>query len=182
MARAQGAHIRTAGVQPAQILAGLVSVAFLIFGIVGLTMTGFTNFTGDHSVTLLGLSINPLYNVGFVVLGIIGVLLALGSGRARLFGWLSFVAFGVLFVWGLMINGTVSTNPVSAAGNPFSIDGPDNWVHLGLAVLGLLIAVLPARRTVLLPDDVDTTPDEPHARHDKGPAVTREERPPGLAH
>jgi hypothetical protein len=199
MARAQRARIRTAGLQPAQVLAGLVSLAFLVFGIVGFIRTGFSDFIGSNSATVLGFSVNPLYNLGFVLLGAFGLLLTLGSGRSRMFGILTFVAFGALFVWGLMITGTVSTNPVSQAGNPFNLNGPDNWLHLGLAVLGLLIAVMPARRKVLLPEDeeetvvgtgdradntvVDTTPDAPRRpRHEKGPAIARDERPPGLAH
>ncbi|MFI9449567.1 DUF4383 domain-containing protein [Amycolatopsis sp. NPDC052450] len=198
MARAQRARIRTAGLQPAQVLAGLASLAFLVFGIVGFTRTGLADFAGRHDETVLGFSVNPLYNLGFVLLGAIGLLLTFGSGRSRAFGFLTFVAFGALFVWGLMIAGTVSTNPVSQAGNPFNLNGPDNWLHLGLAALGLVIAFLPARHKVLLPEDEDETVagdradsatvvqpvhDDPRRpKHEKGPAVAREERPPGLAH
>lgn len=198
MARAQRARIRTAGLQPAQVLAGLSSLAFLVFGIVGFTRTGFADFAGRSDATVLGFSVNPLYNLGFVLLGAIGLLLTFGSGRSRVFGLLTFVAFGALFVWGLMIAGTVSTNPVSEAGNPFNLNATDNWLHLGLAALGLLIAVLPARHKVLLPEDenenvvtgradsatvVEPLPDTSRrAKHEKGPAVARDERPPGLAH
>ncbi|MBE1581199.1 DUF4383 domain-containing protein [Amycolatopsis roodepoortensis] len=198
MARAQRARIRTAGVQPAQVLAGLSSLAFLVFGIVGFTRTGFADFAGRSDATVLGFSVNPLYNLGFVLLGAIGLLLTFGSGRSRVFGLLTFVAFGALFVWGLMIAGTVSTNPVSEAGNPFNLNSTDNWLHLGLAALGLLIAFLPARHKVLLPEDEDETvvtdradsatvveplPDgSRRAKHEKGPTVARDERPPGLAH
>ncbi|MFD5243559.1 DUF4383 domain-containing protein [Amycolatopsis sp. NPDC058340] len=191
MARARRARIRTAGVQPAQVLAGLASLAFLVFGIVGFTRTGFADFAGRSDATVLGFSVNPLYNLGFVVLGAIGLLLTFGSGRSRVFGFLTFVAFGVLFVWGLMIAGTVSTNPVSQAGNPFNLNGPDNWLHLGLAALGLVIAFLPARHKVQLPEDEEETvvadrrADSATAvrpKHEKGPTVARDERPPGLAH
>ncbi|MFD5089762.1 DUF4383 domain-containing protein [Amycolatopsis thailandensis] len=198
MARAQRARIRTAGLQPAQVLAGLASLAYLVFGIVGFTRTGFADFIGRSDATVLGISVNPLYNLGFVLLGAIGLLLTFGSGRSRVFGFLTFVAFGALFVWGLMITGTVSTNPVSQAGNPFNLNGPDNWVHLGLAALGLVIAFLPARHKVLLPEDeeetvvtdraesatvVEPVPDTSRRpKHEKSPAVAREERPPGLAH
>ncbi|OOC07104.1 DUF4383 domain-containing protein [Amycolatopsis azurea] len=198
MARAQRARIRTAGLQPAQVLAGLASLAYLVFGIVGFTRTGFADFIGRSDVTVLGISVNPLYNLGFVLLGAIGLLLTFGSGRSRVFGFLTFVAFGALFVWGLMIAGTVSTNPVSQAGNPFNLNGPDNWLHLGLAALGLVIAFLPARHKVMLPEDeeetvvadradsatvVEPVPDASRRpKHEKSPAIAREERPPGLAH
>ncbi|MEV7549186.1 DUF4383 domain-containing protein [Amycolatopsis sp. NPDC089917] len=198
MARAQRARIRTAGLQPAQVLAGLASLAYLVFGIVGFTRTGFADFIGRSDATVLGISVNPLYNLGFVLLGAIGLLLTFGSGRSRVFGFLTFIAFGALFVWGLMITGTVSTNPVSQAGNPFNLNGPDNWLHLGLAALGLVIAFLPARHKVLLPEEEEETvvadradsttvvqpvPDTSgRPKHEKSPAVAREERPPGLAH
>ncbi|KZB81763.1 DUF4383 domain-containing protein [Amycolatopsis regifaucium] len=198
MARTQRARIRTAGLQPAQVLAGLASLAFLVFGIVGFTRTGFADFAGRSDTTVLGFSVNPLYNLGFVLMGLIGLLLTFSSGRARVFGFLTFVAFGALFVWGLMITGTVSTNPVSEAGNPFNLNGPDNWLHLGLAALGLVIAFLPARHKVLLPEDeeenvvvdradsataVDPVRDGSRSpKHEKSPTVAREERPPGLAH
>jgi hypothetical protein len=198
MARTQRPRIRTAGLQPAQVLAGLASLAFLVFGIVGFTRTGFADFAGRSDATVLGFSVNPLYNLGFVLLGLIGLLLTFGSGRSRVFGFLTFVAFGALFVWGLMITGTVSTNPVSEAGNPFNLNGPDNWLHLGLAALGLVIAFLPARHKVLLPEDEEETVVVDRAdsatavdpardgsrlpKHEKGPTVAHEERPPGLAH
>ncbi|WP_414944821.1 DUF4383 domain-containing protein [Amycolatopsis sp. cmx-11-32] len=197
MARAQRARIRTAGLQPAQVLAGLASLAFLVFGIVGFTRTGFANFVGRNDATVLGFSVNPLYNLGFVLLGALGLLLTFGSGRSRVFGFLTFAAFAALFVWGLMIAGTVSTNPVSQAGNPFNLNGPDNWLHLGLAALGLVIAFLPARHKVLLPEDEEETvvpgradsatvvepvpEDSRRPKHGKNPAVAHDERPPGLA-
>jgi hypothetical protein len=117
-----------------------------------------------------------------------------------------FIGYGLLFVWGLMIDGLISTNPFANAGNPMDLGRADTWLHLGVAALGLLIAVLPARRTILLPEDEtvaepavaeqrtevvdrDRVDDEPRRRSflrrdhkGRGPEVTREERPPGLAH
>ena len=152
MVRAHGARVRVEGLQPAQVLAVLLGVLFLAYGIVGLVKSGFGDFTG-HGVTLWRFSANPLNNVVHVATGVIGLLLALGSGRARTFGWLLFIGYGALFVWGLMLAGTITVNPVSSLGNPLNLADADNWLHLGIAVLGLLTAVLPARHGVLLPDD-----------------------------
>ncbi|MEV4051486.1 DUF4383 domain-containing protein [Amycolatopsis sp. NPDC049688] len=236
MVHAKGARIRVRGLQPAQVLAGLAGIAFLVVGIIGFSRTGFGDFAGHHDAGFWRFSGNPLMSLVRVVTGVIGLLLAFGSGRARTFGWLLFIGYGLLFVWGLMIDGLISTNPFANAGNPMDLGPADTWLHLGVAALGLLIAVLPARRTILLPEDevadepavaeqrtevIDRTevvdrdrrPDvvdrgrradvrsdagsdvrsdvveEPRRRSflrrdhkGRGPEVTREERPPGLAH
>ncbi|WP_336157091.1 DUF4383 domain-containing protein [Amycolatopsis sp. VC5-11] len=170
MVRAHRARVRVEGLQPAQVLAVLLGVLFLAYGIIGLVKSGFGDFTG-HGVTLWRFSANPLNNVVHVVTGVIGLLLALGSGRARTFGWLLFIGYGALFVWGLMLTGMISVNPVSGLGNPLNLGDADNWLHLGIAVLGLLTAVLPARHGVLLPEDeepVEVDPAVQPRRHEPG--------------
>ncbi|GAA1977329.1 DUF4383 domain-containing protein [Amycolatopsis minnesotensis] len=153
MAHVEGARVRVAGLQPAQLLAGLLGLALLAAGIVGSVKTGFGNFAGHHDATLLGFMINPFHNVVHIVTGALGLLMALGSGLARTYGWLMFAAYGVVCVWGLMITGVVSANPVSGLGNPLDLGRSDTWLHLGLAVVGLVIAVLPARKAVRIPAD-----------------------------
>ncbi|WP_284744561.1 DUF4383 domain-containing protein [Amycolatopsis sp. RTGN1] len=211
MTHAKGARIRVRGLQPAQVLAGLAGIAFLVVGIIGFTRTGVGNFAGHHDAGLWRFSGNPLMSLVRVATGVVGLLLAFGSGRARTFGWLLFIFYGALFVWGLMIDGLISTNPFANAGNPLDMGRADTWLHLGVAAVGLLIAVLPARRTIHVPEDelvdeptvveqrtdhvvdtdrTETLPaEEPRRRsflrrhHDeRGPEVAREERPPGLAH
>ncbi|WP_242545083.1 DUF4383 domain-containing protein [Amycolatopsis sp. MtRt-6] len=153
MVHAKGARIRVRGLQPAQVLAGLAGIAFLVVGIIGFSRTGFGNFAGHHETGFWRFSANPLMSLVRVVTGVVGLLLAFGSGRARTFGWLLFIGYGLLFVWGLMIDGLIATNPFATAGNPMDLGPADTWLHLGVAALGLLIAVLPARRTILLPED-----------------------------
>jgi hypothetical protein len=135
-------------VQPTQVLAGLVALAFLAVGIIGFVRTGFSNFTG-HEHMLLGFAINPLHNLVHVIVGVIGLLLSLASATARLYGWILFAAYGVLVVWGLMLLGVTSNNPVSELGNPLNLNVADNWLHVGFAALGLVIAVVPARRKIV---------------------------------
>jgi hypothetical protein len=203
MVHAHGARIRVEGLQPAQVLAALVAVVFLVFGIVGFTRTGFGDFAGHHDAGFWRFSANPMNNLVHVVTGLLGLALAFGSGRARVFGWLLFLGYGALFVWGLMIAGTITANPFANAGNPLDVTAADNWLHLGIAALGLVIAVLPARRRVRIPEQ-DTTPaadaattersapvgaveDQTTAARDSDTVVLdspnqREKRGPGLAH
>jgi hypothetical protein len=131
--------------QPAQVLAGVVSLLLLAAGIYGYTKTG---FNGDTRLFLYGFAVNPLHNLVNCAVGVIGLLLATGSGRARTFGWFLFAGFGLLFVWGLMLTGALTTNVVSGWGNPIELNAADNWLNLGIAAVGLLVAMMPARKQV----------------------------------
>jgi hypothetical protein len=153
MVRSEKARIRVTGLQPVQMLAGLVGVVFLVAGIVGFTRTGFGDFAGHRPVFLLGFAVNPLHNLVNVVIGLLGLLMSVGSGLARTFGWLLLIACGGMFVWGLMITGALTSNPVSNAGNPLNFNDADNWLHLGVAFVGLLIAIMPARKVALVERD-----------------------------
>jgi hypothetical protein len=150
---AQSVRLRVAGLQPVQVLAGLAALAFLALGIAGFVYTGFGDFTGHDHALLLGFAINPLHNLMHVVVGLVGLLLATTSASARLFGWILFAGYGLVLAWGLMIVGLTASNPLSELGNPLNLNIADNWLHLAFAVLGLVIAVLPARRKVILPEE-----------------------------
>ncbi|WIX80345.1 DUF4383 domain-containing protein [Amycolatopsis carbonis] len=183
------------GLQPAQVLAALVGIAFLVYGVIGFARTGVGDFTGHHAAGFWRFSGNPMNNLVHVVTGVIGLLFAFGAGRARTFGWLLFLGYGVLFVWGLMITGMIAANPFVVAGNPLDLTTPDNWLHLGIAVLGLVIAMAPARRKVRLPEEdvepitadqaqtsmIERVEDDEHAGSTRE-IQPREKRGPGLAH
>ncbi|MEV6236326.1 DUF4383 domain-containing protein [Lentzea sp. NPDC051838] len=139
--------VKVAGLQPVQVLAALAGIAFIVFGVVGFTRTGVGDWS-THSF-VLGFAVNPLHNLVHVAVGVLGLVLALGSGLARLYGWLLFLGYGAVFVWGLMITGVLAQNPASEFGNPLALNTNDNWLHLGLALFGLLLAVLPARRRLI---------------------------------
>ncbi|MFC4000759.1 DUF4383 domain-containing protein [Prauserella oleivorans] len=157
MDRGTETRVRRAGMQPVQLLAGLVGLVYLALGIIGFVLTGFGDFTGTDHSTLLVFGINPLHNIVNLVVGVLGVLMALNSSMARTYGWLLFIGFGLLFVWGLAITGVFSSNPVSGLGNPLNINNPDNWLHLGTALVGLLIAVMPARKKIVQTTDTAGT-------------------------
>jgi len=139
--------VRVAGLQPVQVLTALAGIAFIVFGVVGFMRTGVGDWA-THTM-VLGFSVNPLHNLVHVIIGVLGLLMALGSGLARLYGWLLFFGYGAVFVWGLMITGVVARNPFERFGNPLALNTNDNWLHFGLAIFGLLLAVLPARRKLI---------------------------------
>ncbi|NUT53839.1 MAG: DUF4383 domain-containing protein [Saccharothrix sp.] len=149
-------RVKVAGLQPAQVLAGLVGLVFLALGVLGFVRTGFGDFAGDHHVMLLGFALNPLHNVIHLAFGVLGLLMATTSGLARLYGWILFFGYGAVLLWGLALAGVFSTNPVEGLGNPLALNVNDNWLHLGFAAVGLLIAVLPARRRIVTEPPVET--------------------------
>jgi hypothetical protein len=154
-------RVKVAGVQPAQVLAGLVGLVFLALGVLGFMRTGFGDFAGDQHAMLLGFTLNPLHNVVHLAFGVLGLLMASTSGLARLYGWILFIGYGAVLLWGLALAGVFSTNPVAGLGNPMALNVNDNWLHLGLAAVGLVIAVLPARRKIVTEAPVDARTGEP---------------------
>ncbi|NUT97816.1 MAG: DUF4383 domain-containing protein [Saccharothrix sp.] len=145
-------RVKVAGLQPAQVLAGLLGLFFLVAGVAGFVRTGFGDFAGQQHAMLFGFAVNPLHNVVHLAFGVLGLLMATGSGLARLYGWIVFLVYGLVLVWGLALVGLVAVNPVERLGNPLALNTNDNWLHLGLALVGLLIAVMPARRKVVVPE------------------------------
>ena len=170
MRNSSAARVKVAGLQPAQVLVALVSLLFIAAGVVGFLRTGFGDFAGDEHAMVLGFAVNPLHNVIHLAFGVLGLLLAGSSALARTYGWVLFIAYGAVFIWGLMLAGVISSNPVSGMGNPLALNANDNWLHLGFAAVGLLIAVLPARRKIIVdePEIVEQPVVEPtHETHDR---------------
>ncbi|MCF4123557.1 DUF4383 domain-containing protein [Antribacter sp. KLBMP9083] len=156
--RARGVH---------QWLALVVGLVFLVVGVAGFFVTGFDmdGFTEtDHDQTLLVFAVNPLHNIVHVVIGLLGVMLWPSSGGARTFGWLLAIGYGATFVYGLLVLDDRMTDYLN-------LNEEDNWLHLGSAIVGLLIALWPRRTVVetataapsVYPDAAYRNPDYPDA-------------------
>ncbi|MFC5380023.1 DUF4383 domain-containing protein [Aquipuribacter nitratireducens] len=123
-----------------QVLALVIGVVYLLIGLLGFFVTGFTGwFEHDPDQTLLGFAINPFHNVVHLVIGAAGVALASSDSRARLYGWLLVVGYGATLVYGFFVAG-------QDTGNILNINVADNWLH-GFSVLaGLATALWPRHR------------------------------------
>ncbi|TCO45362.1 DUF4383 domain-containing protein [Actinocrispum wychmicini] len=152
MAHASTVHATQvrAAFQPVQVIAFVVGAGYLVAGVLGFVRTGVSDWSPDNLHSLAGFMVNPWHNLVHVAVGGIGLLCAFRPATARMFGWLLVIAFGAFCLWGLAVSGAFATNPVAGMGNPFALDVADNWLHFGTAVVGLLIAVLPARRKVVV--------------------------------
>ncbi|NAZ82381.1 DUF4383 domain-containing protein [Kineococcus sp. R8] len=119
----------------AQYLACVLGVTYLVVGLVGFAVTGTMGFTDhDPQRQVAGLTVNPLHNVVHAVVGALGVVAVTRSRRARRYGILLFVVFGVLAVTGFL-----------GGPGPLNVNGPDHVLHAGTALLGLVMALVPTR-------------------------------------
>lgn len=121
-----------------QVLALVVGAVYLLIGIIGYFMTGFSNFfTYESGERLLVFEINGMHNLVHLVIGIAGLLLARTLAGARTYGWVLAIVYGAAFVYGLFA--------VNAEWDFLSLNWADNWLHLITALVGLAIALAPAR-------------------------------------
>ncbi len=131
---------------PSQYLALIVGLVFTVAGIAGFFVTGLDIasfedfFAPDTDQYLLGLEVNAAHNVVHLLLGLAGLALGLSRAGARAYGALLFVGYAATFVFGLF---AVENRDI----NFLSLNTADNWFHLASALVGLVIAVLPGRRS-----------------------------------
>lgn len=130
---------RTTSRSPAQWLSLVIGVVYLLVGLPGFFVTGFDGFAEhEEGQTLLGFAVNPLHNVVHLVVGALGIALSSTVARARLFGWVLLLGYGLTAVYGLVAVGNDDLNVLN-------INGADNGLHIVSALAGLVIVLL-ARR------------------------------------
>ncbi|OBF21962.1 DUF4383 domain-containing protein [Mycobacterium sp. ACS4331] len=124
---------------PVQTAALAVGAVFLLVGILGF-IPGITthydqlSFAGHHSgALLLGVfNVSVLHNLVHLAFGVAGLVLSRTFSGARAFLIGSGLIYAVLWIYGLVIDHQSGANFV-----PLNV--ADNWLHLILAVLMLLL-------------------------------------------
>src|SRR3954470_2617886 len=121
----------------AQWLALATSLVFIVVGVAGFFVPGFNDFAShDTMKELLIFEVNPLHNIVHLVLGLIGLALFRQVRGALTYGIIVAVAYGGAFIYGLIALGQ--------EWDVLSLNAEDNWLHLGLTVLGIAIAAVAA--------------------------------------
>lgn len=115
----------------ATLFAKIFGVVYLLIGLVGFAVTGFDGwFATDTGETLLWFELNPFHNVVHLA---IGAALLAGAARptaARATAAVVGAAYALV--------GIVGFWAVDESWNILSLNQPDNWLHIGTAVLALL--------------------------------------------
>ena len=128
---------------PYQYLALAIGVIYLLIGMLGFFVTGFDGFAEhNEDETLLGFAVNPLHNIVHLIIGALGLALWSTPARARLYGWLLAIGYGVVSIYGIVVAGNDD-------GNFLNINGADNILHIVSTLAGLAIALWPDRRGTL---------------------------------
>lgn len=152
----------------AEVLTLVTGLVLVAVGVAGFFVTDLDAWddvahhaTGDE---LLGFELNPLHNVVHLVLGALGLVAWTRIRTAFGYGLLLAVGYGATAVFGLFA--------VGESWNFLSLNTADNWLHLGLAGVGAIIAALAYRdlRTPLRTEPVIDLRDLPvrDVTHDPG--------------
>ena len=131
-------HSNTGARTLPQTIALAFGAIYLLIGIVGFFITGFSDFFGhDDSKTLIIFDINGAHNVVHILIGVAGLLLARTLEGARTYGWLLAAGYGAAFLYGVFA--------VGQDWDFLNLNWADNILHLATAIVGVVIAKMPAR-------------------------------------
>lgn len=134
---------------PVQLAAAVVGVVFLLVGVLGF-VPGVTSeydalqLAGNQSdALLLGIfEVSVLHNIVHLAFGVVGLAMSRTAAAARSFLIGGGLIYAVLWIYGLVI-GQVGQD---SAANFVPLNGPDNWLHLLLAVGMIALGVVLPRR------------------------------------
>jgi hypothetical protein len=114
---------------PAQRFAVLFGAVYLVVALAGFALTGFSDFAGHHSHTLLIFAVNPLHNTIHLVLAVAWLAAAPRHGTARVANLAIGVVLGLVTVLGFF----EGLGMLGMSG----LADPDNFLHLTTATLAL---------------------------------------------
>jgi hypothetical protein len=138
--------------RPVQIAALIFAIAFLAIGVLGfipgITTDGLGVAGHESHAMLLGVfQVSVLHNAVHVAFGLVGLWLATHPRTASAYLLWGGLAYAMLWLYGLAIdlNGPANLVPLNEA---------DNWLHLGLAVVMVVLGIVLPRRGVTEPTPV----------------------------
>lgn len=130
-----------------QLLAAVIGGLYLLAGIAGFFVTGFDDFARHSHESLLGFGVNPLRNIVHILIGMLGLGMAASPSPAKGFGWVLVIACMPTLLYGLWAVNHPERNFLNS-------NVPDNWLHFGSVLAGLVLIVLPGetRKGVATPE------------------------------
>ena len=134
----------------ATLFAKVFGAVYVLVGLAGFAVTGFDGwFATDTGETLLWFELNPFHNVVHLL---IGAALLAGAGRPG-----SAKAIAAVVGAAYAVVGIIGFWAVGESWNILSLNQPDNWLHIGTAVLALLAVGTAADRSRTTTDGRGTT-------------------------
>ena len=116
-------------------VAGAFGAVYLVVGVVGFFVTGFSRFADStNGQSLAGFAVNPLHNAVHVLVGLALLAASARLGAARAVNGLVGAVYLVLGLVGLPF-----ARP-DVSWNVLAVNGFDNVLHLGTAFLLLTVA------------------------------------------
>ncbi len=104
---------------------------YVLVGLLGFVVTGFSNFAASSGDKLILFGVNPLHNLVHLAVGAVWLVSSRGESSARVVSALIGAAYLIVGVLGLFLAGG------SSELNILNLNQPDNLLHFASALLGL---------------------------------------------
>lgn len=108
----------------ARVILVVEGVLLLLLGVAGLVGPG----------PVAGFQVNQLHGIALGVTGLVALAVAVTRRLVLPFAVLQFLVYGAAYLYGANIQG-------QRTGDVWQFNQPDSWLHLGAAIVALVIAV-----------------------------------------
>jgi hypothetical protein len=112
---------------PNRLVAGIFGAVYLLVGLLGFAVTGFSNFAGTEGDTLIVFDVNPLHNIVHLAIG--ALLLFSSKSVAAAKG--SNTAVGAVY----LLVGILGLFLIGTDANILALNGADNVLHFASAIV-----------------------------------------------
>ena len=112
---------------PNRLVAGVFGAVYLLVGLLGFAVTGFSNFAGTEGDTLIVFDVNPLHNIVHLAIG--ALLLFSSKSVAAAKG--SNTAVGAVY----LLVGILGLFLIGTDANILALNGADNVLHFASAIV-----------------------------------------------
>jgi hypothetical protein len=124
---------------PLRLLALVFGTIYLLTGVLGFTVTGFSSLIGAVGI-LAVFELNPLHNLAHILIGLLWLLSAANADSARAAAQVFGLVYVVLSILGFL--------EVGAALNVLALNMADNYLHVLSGGTALLVGLFVRREVI----------------------------------
>lgn len=119
--------------------ARIFGIVFVLTGLVGFFLTGFSGFASTDGPVLILFQVNPLHNIVHLLLGAVYLIGARSTEEgARAVVTVLSLAYLAVGVAGLFV--------IDTSANIVAVNQADNFLHIGTGLLGLIVVAMSSAR------------------------------------